>query len=650
MKAPKIIVLAILMASAISVFSQGKGNAVSLNGINGIIDCGDIDALDNTEIFTIEMWFNLKSWTNFADIFNKGNDIILMQKNQTGKIGMLVGTTAYVDVKESVQLNEWIHIAVVYKGYEAEPCNRLEFYINGNICEIVNSSCETVNQTPSSDMSFRVGSGHHPPESSDIIVDEVRVWSVERTQEEIRQSMCQKVLGGAEGLVAYYNFDDIVDFVVPDFSGNEYHAELINVELDEIVPSDAPVGDISSYLYFSEWINESVSLNVPSGGVLTVSDIAFSIEAIYLYQVMNQPINAEDIDLSETDESFWGLFVVPKSNSGAPLMYTLTYSYDNVMPVYNTPESVCFMARAGSENNHWSVMDAVNDVENQIISVDSVTFIVPEFFTAYNLTECAIPSSLTYSSDIPNQVDFQWISEAEHWDIEYGETGFSLGNGIFSNVTENAFTIVTAPNTLYDLYIKSNCEEESSYWFGPYIFSGLRCSEIQFLSFDQPQPNTMNIYFNGGNTDTYNLKWGMAPLNIDWAILTSNIQANPFTLSGLMPNVMYQFYVQSKCDDLLSGWVGPFSYTLLNTSSSFLSEDEFSIYPNPVSEQLTIYNKGTDLLLMHIFDLQGTQVKTISANAGDRIIVDVSDLSEGLYLVKVFAGQKTFIRKIVKSR
>lgn len=40
-------------------------------------------------------------------------------------------------------------------------------------------------------------------------MDELRFWSIARTQEEIQQTMHQKLSGGEEGLVMYFPMDNV---------------------------------------------------------------------------------------------------------------------------------------------------------------------------------------------------------------------------------------------------------------------------------------------------------------------------------------------------------------------------------------------------------------------------------------------------------
>ncbi|MBP7780752.1 MAG: T9SS type A sorting domain-containing protein [Paludibacteraceae bacterium] len=62
-------------------------------------------------------------------------------------------------------------------------------------------------------------------------------------------------------------------------------------------------------------------------------------------------------------------------------------------------------------------------------------------------------------------------------------------------------------------------------------------------------------------------------------------------------------------------------------------EDQLYIYPNPVETSLNIYGvkKGDDII---IYNLLGNLVKQVKAG-GDQVEINISDLSKGIYIVKI---------------
>lgn len=83
------------------------------------------------------------------------------------------------------------------------------------------------------------------------------------------------------------------------------------------------------------------------------------------------------------------------------------------------------------------------------------------------------------------------------------------------------------------------------------------------------------------------------------------------------------------------------------------SEIEVGLFPNPVSELLSISFKNTNgrPVLLSIHQLNGETISTHSIQKSDEIYqLDVSDLTNGMYLVKILGEDLTTIRRIVLEK
>lgn len=69
------------------------------------------------------------------------------------------------------------------------------------------------------------------------VVDEVRVWTVARTQEEIQENMYRSVTG-QDGLEVYWRFDEGSGNEIKDHSGKENHGTLVNSDYNELPPNE----------------------------------------------------------------------------------------------------------------------------------------------------------------------------------------------------------------------------------------------------------------------------------------------------------------------------------------------------------------------------------------------------------------------------
>ena len=85
----------------------------------------------------------------------------------------------------------------------------------------------------------------------------------------------------------------------------------------------------------------------------------------------------------------------------------------------------------------------------------------------------------------------------------------------------------------------------------------------------------------------------------------------------------------------------------LSTTNFSEPKADFTYYPNPVTDVLTI-NSKTDMDSIKVFNLLGQTVKSLNNNT-TTAKVDMSDLSQGAYFVKVVSGALTKTMRIIKK-
>jgi hypothetical protein len=88
---------------------------------------------------------------------------------------------------------------------------------------------------------------------------------------------------------------------------------------------------------------------------------------------------------------------------------------------------------------------------------------------------CVEPENLQFSNITTDSATLTWneLGSSNDWVLEYGLKGFTLGSGTTVQVNTTPTTTLTsvlASNSIYDVYIKSNCGSPSSTWLGPIRF------------------------------------------------------------------------------------------------------------------------------------------------------------------------------------
>jgi|WetSurSiteA1Bulk_404760.scaffolds.fasta_scaffold00132_8 glycosidase len=95
----------------------------------------------------------------------------------------------------------------------------------------------------------------------------------------------------------------------------------------------------------------------------------------------------------------------------------------------------------------------------------------------------------------------------------------------------------------------------------------------------------------------------------------------------------YRIYTSKKMESVISG-------------NQEVHKDQLFFYPNPVSEKLYI-STGHPIDTFEVFNLAGTKVISVrNMNHGD--VLDVSALTNGLYLLRVQAGEQVITGRFVK--
>ena len=88
---------------------------------------------------------------------------------------------------------------------------------------------------------------------------------------------------------------------------------------------------------------------------------------------------------------------------------------------------------------------------------------------------CPQTSPLTASNVGSSSADISWTAGGSEtsWNVEYGPTGFTLGSGTNTNVTNTSYAMTgLTPSTDYDVYVQAVCSAtDLSYWVGPLTIS-----------------------------------------------------------------------------------------------------------------------------------------------------------------------------------
>ncbi len=218
---------------------EAPGNALQFDGSDEYVQCGPFDELtpDGATVwsYTKEAWIKLNDTGGVQDIVSSTVASLTETHRlfvDNGTLKAWAGDASFEDTSGAMEAGMWYHVAAVYD----KTADEFQLYKNGVL----------VDQGPPGSQFgpiFLLGS-YDDGNYFNGTMEEVRIWSVPRTEQQIMSNMSKILQGNETGLVAYYKFDHSKNpLLADDSSSGEYTALLINMEDEDWVESDAALSE-----------------------------------------------------------------------------------------------------------------------------------------------------------------------------------------------------------------------------------------------------------------------------------------------------------------------------------------------------------------------------------------------------------------------
>ncbi len=332
-----------LVSITVSASSGVCGYDMQLDGENDWI---------NIPNFTLNNDFTIEAWVNLAtDIGNKdslfGQDGVGPDVNfNAGKVRLYAGSDR-ITANTAISPETWTHIAITRSE------SNLSLFINGQL-----------DATDSWDgkLYFKaLGRGNQGFLEGKI--DEVRIWEISRTDDQISQNFNQSVATNSPGLIGYWTFDGSGQVVI-DSSGLGNHGSLGSTS---IVSADDPI---------------RVAFDETCGSPRNIAPTAQDdpIAAIDSGATITIPVLDNDID-SDGTLDFGSVTIVSPPNHGIVTVLVtgeITYTHD---ASETSSDLFTYTVRdnQGSVSNVATVNLTITQIPVAHPSPDSATVIVDEF-------------------------------------------------------------------------------------------------------------------------------------------------------------------------------------------------------------------------------------------------------------------------------
>ena len=212
----------------------GNHSALEFDGSDDFVSLGNEESLKPVEAITVEAWIKPYVFSDWAGIITN------LQDNGIEESGYGLfyypdanGMAWWISTQDSahdnyasfpnisVDLNQWTHLAETYSSTSGE----MKLYKNGTL---VDSKAITgdINWDYAPD-DCRLADYHDDNEDYFLngAIDEVRIWNVARSEQQIKDSKDLRLSGSEVGLTAYYQFNQTGQDVI-DTTSNNNHGTL----------------------------------------------------------------------------------------------------------------------------------------------------------------------------------------------------------------------------------------------------------------------------------------------------------------------------------------------------------------------------------------------------------------------------------------
>jgi signal transduction histidine kinase/ligand-binding sensor domain-containing protein/DNA-binding response OmpR family regulator/protocatechuate 3,4-dioxygenase beta subunit len=254
--------------SASEPLSSGPEPVLDLDGRTGLVLLPP-HILDGLQEATIEGWVKWRRFEAYPRFFTFGkgqNRLGLMGGNNTNQMDMVIDQQVVptwvgqlVEARDAMTAGKWVHVACVF------TTNGTTLLVNGlKVDANASALLSTVKENTENVLGSTIDGGG----LLNGQMNEVRVWKVARTENQIRQSMFKSLTGREAGLLSVWNFIHVNSGVVKDLGPGGFDGQLLGAA--QIVASDCPTASPATS---SGWTTISGRITDATGGALVNATI-----------------------------------------------------------------------------------------------------------------------------------------------------------------------------------------------------------------------------------------------------------------------------------------------------------------------------------------------------------------------------------------
>ncbi|MCK4641104.1 MAG: T9SS type A sorting domain-containing protein [Candidatus Marinimicrobia bacterium] len=389
------------------------GNALDFDGSNDYVNVGSDASFNVGNTLTIEAWVKPSNLSGRYGIFSTRFD------NSSGSFQLEIGPGAgsnrvvvagvgtYVAQTgdNAIAPNEWTHIAYTRGGTGAGTHT---IYVNGVAQALVSDADYTFSNNGSNKV---IASGTSGGQFLPGQIDELRVWSVARTETQIRDNMHHILSGDESNLAAYYRFDHLSGTALSDRTTNDNDGALNNMADEDWVTSTTPFGEDGTPVHTQTQTNigeagKQMQVTITTGG----DDSNYL--GIYRTGAGSAPISSGETfpgGVTQRVDILWGV------EEYGTVTADIVFNYSNVAGISN-PSAIRLLKRAGAASAWTDITaDYVRNDGNRTFSKVGV-----QDFSEFSIGDGgdnSVPVELSAfhaeANERSNSITIYWVTESE---------------------------------------------------------------------------------------------------------------------------------------------------------------------------------------------------------------------------------------------
>ncbi len=433
------------------------------------IDCGNNNVFNTGYELTMEVWIRIHSASWEQKIMGKiGEGIVggyvIANSASSNYSEIFCPDRIAATFGQSSADSAWVHFATTFAAGDV-----LKTYINGiNVGEIsVPSSQILSNNAP-----FVIGIAPWDLYSFEYFgdIDEVRIWNVACTEEQIKENMHKTLTGTESGLVACYDFNAANGTNSPDKTANANHGTVMNADNDywSWNNSFAPVGSYLLNDFFdvkAAWYGKNTTAYyaaASTSGLSMLTDIA---EKHFDYALFGNDnaagLSTENLP-SGLPNDFKRLNRNWLINKGGNISASLVFNIENAagggetLPLNNNPELYTLLVSSSLTEN-FQVLCSANAVDGNVVTFNNIQLENKYYTIGMASTPSSVSTNLKTEILIyPNPASsFINISNVYNADIQLVDLSGKIIETKKSETANYRFNLTGISNGLYILQIKT---------------------------------------------------------------------------------------------------------------------------------------------------------------------------------------------------